>query len=149
VSRFAVIGVLAVGLVAGCGGGSSSHAKLSHADFVKKADAICADYNKQTAKLPRANSYDTIVTYAQQLQKIAKDSVGRFRQLNPPDDERANWKAFARAGDQLIATARQLEQAARRKDSAALGRVLNQARAHSDESHRIGAAMGAPACANT
>jgi hypothetical protein len=149
VSRLAVIAVLAIALAAGCGGGTSSHAKLSHADFVKKADSICADYNKQTAKLPRANSYDAIVTYAQDLQKIAKDSVGKFKQLNPPDDERANWKAFAKAGDQLVATAKQLEQAGRKKDSAALGRVLNAARAHSDESHRIGAAMGTPDCANT
>jgi hypothetical protein len=149
VSRLAVIAVLAVGLVAGCDGGSSSNAKLSHADFVKKADAICADYNKQTAKLPRPNSFDAIVAYAQELQKIAKDSVGKFKQLNPPDDERANWKAFSRAGDRLIATAKQLEQAGRKKDSAALGRVLNAARAHSDESHRIGAAMGTPDCANT
>lgn len=147
-SRLAALALLAAALVAGCGGGSST-AKLSHDDFVKKADAICADYNAKTAKLTRPSSYDAIARYAQELQRIAADAVGKFEGLNPPNDERAHWKAFARSGDRLVATAKHLEQAARKQDSAALGRILNEARKHSDESHRIGAAMGTPDCANT
>jgi hypothetical protein len=149
VKGLALVPVLAVLLAAGCGGGGSSHAKLSHADFVKQADAICADYNKQTAKLTNPRSYVEIVAYAQKLQKLAGDAVGKFKQLNPPDDERANWKAFARSGDQLIASARQLEQAGKKNDTAALARILSESRTRSDESHRIGAAMGTPACAKT
>jgi hypothetical protein len=149
VIRLAIIPILVAALVAGCGGGGSSNAKLSRADFVKKADAICADYNSKTAKLGTPNSYDAIVTYAQELQKIAKESVGKFKQLNPPDDERANWKAYAKSGDELIATAKQLEQAGKKKDTVALTRILNESRKRSDESHRIAARMGTPECTKT
>jgi len=149
VSRVAVIPVLAVALVAGCGGGGSSNAKLTHDEFVQKADAICADYNKQTAKLGTPRSYDEIAAYAQKLQQVAADAVGKFKQLNPPADERANWKAFAKSGDELVAVAKQLEQAGRKKDTAALTRILNESKQRSDESHRIGAAMGTPDCAQT
>ena len=141
--------MLAVALAAGCGGGGSSNDKLTRHEFAQKADAICADYNEQTAKLENPKSYDEIVAYAQKLEQLAGDAVGKFKALNPPDDERANWKAFARNGDQLVAAAKQLEQAGKKKDTAALARILTQSRKRSDESHRIGAAMGAPACAQT
>ena len=144
--RLLLLSVIAATLVAGCGGGSS---KLSHDEFVKKANAICGDYNSKTAKLGTPNSFDTVVTYAQQLQSIAKDAVGKFKKLNPPDDERANWQAFAKTGDELIAAAGQLEQAGKDQDTAKLQQLLSEAQARSAESHRIGAKMGTPACAST
>ncbi len=140
------VSVLAVVLVAGCGGGGS---KLTHTQFVSKANAICADYNARTAKLAAPNSFDSVVTYASQLRKIAEDDVGKFEKLNPPDEDRANWKAFGKSGDQLIAAAGDLEKAAKDRDAAKIQQLLDEAKTRSAESKRIGTAMGTPACAQT
>jgi hypothetical protein len=145
--RLAPLTVFAVALAAGCGGSSSS--QLSHADFVKQANAICADYNAKTAKLVTPTSFDSVVAYAQQLQPIARDAVGRFKKLKPPDEDRANWQAFAKTGDKLIAAADELEQAGKKKDTAALERLLSQAKTRAAETKRIADAMGTPECSKT
>jgi hypothetical protein len=140
--------VLAVALVAGCGGGGGG-STLSHDAFVKQANTICAHYNAKTAHLGVPTSFDDIVAYARKLQPIARDAVGRFKKLKPPAEDRANWEAFAKSGDKLIAAAEELEQAGKNKDSAELQRLLSEAHSRSAESKRIANAMGTPACANT
>ena len=83
--------VLVVALAAGCGGGGGD--KLSHGEFVDKANAICADYNQRVDALGTPNTFEDVVSFAQDARAIAQEDVGKFKDLNPPDEDRDNWTA--------------------------------------------------------
>ena len=76
-----------------CGGGSGE--KLSHGEFVDKANAICADYNQRIDALGTPNTFDEIATFAQDARVIAEEDVGKFNDLNPPDEDHDNWRRTA------------------------------------------------------
>lgn len=138
--------VLAVALVAGCGGGSD---KLSHDEFVDRANAICADYNQRIGALGTPNSLDEVVSFAQNARTIAQEDVGKFKDLSPPDEDRDNWKAYGDKGDEVIALSHDLEKAARDKDLSEVARLAAASQARAAESKRIALAMGAKECAKT
>lgn len=138
--------VLAVALVAGCGGASD---KLSHDEFVDRANAICADYNQRIGALGTPNSLDEVVSFAQNARTIAQEDVGKFKDLSPPDEDRDNWKAYGDKGDEVIALSHDLEKAARDKDLSEVARLAAASQARAAESKRIALAMGAKECAKT
>jgi hypothetical protein len=145
--RATILGASVVALAAACGGGGGG--KLSHDGFVKKANAICADYNKRIAALPSPSTFSDIVTYAQKARAIAQEDVGKFEKLNPPDADRANWRAFGQKGEAIISSSRQLESAAKKQDAAAIQQLLAQSQTRAAQSKRIANAMGTAECAKT
>jgi hypothetical protein len=148
VGRLAVtFSVLAIALAAGCGGGGGD--KLSHAEFVDQANAICADYNQRVDALGTPNSFDDIVAFAQDARVIAEEDVGKFKDLNPPDEDRDNWEAYGNKGDEVIALSRDLEKAAKDRDAAEVARLVAASRSRAAESKRIALAMGTAECAKT
>src|SRR5262249_52794873 len=130
--------VLGVTFVAGCGGGGG---KLSHDEFVDQANAICSDYNQRIGALGTPSSLDEVVSFAQDLRATAEEDVGKFKDLNPPDDDRDNWRAYGDKGDEVIALTRDLEKAAKTKDLAEVTRLVAASRARAAESKRIALAM--------
>ena len=139
--------VLAVALAAGCGGGGGD--KLSHEEFVDQASAICADYNQRIDALGTPNTFDEIVAFAQDARVIAEEDVGKFNDLNPPDEDHDNWEAYGNKGDEMIALSRDLEKAAKDKDVGEVTRLVAASRARAAESKRIALAMGTEECAKT
>jgi hypothetical protein len=135
-------------IAAGCGGDGGSE-QLTHKEFLTQANEICSDYARRIAALGTPTSLDELVSYAPKAQSIAKDSVGKFKKLNPPDEDRANWQRFGDIGDKLIDSLGQLEKAAKDGDQAEVLKLAALGRARDAQSKRVGRAMGATACANT
>ena len=143
-----LLGALCLVLAGGCGGGGGGK-KLTHEDFVKQANAICADYNDRIGALTTPTSFDAIASYAKDVRAIAQQDVAKFKKLNPPDADRANWQTFGKQGDAVITASHDLESAAKKKDGAAIRRLLAEGRQRAAESKRVATAMGTAECAKT
>ena len=72
VAALVAAGVVLVGALSGCGGGGGSGPKqpISKADFIRRADAICASGAKRVGAIPGLN-FDPATATRQQLPQIA------------------------------------------------------------------------------
>jgi hypothetical protein len=95
----AAAGLAVVGLLAGCGGSSSP----SKADFVKQADALCQQTNKQNPPPPQPrNAKQASVQAAREIQiRTALDS--KLRALKAPGSAKADFDAYNAATKRIIA----------------------------------------------
>jgi hypothetical protein len=83
----AVVGAAA--LIAGCGGGSDSP---SADEFRERADAICADANRELDPLePASNSSEDVVTFLTSGLQIQQSQIDRLKDLDPPSDLEGTW----------------------------------------------------------
>jgi hypothetical protein len=84
-------------IAAGCGGGGSH--RLSHNEFIKKANAICADINKRTVALGYASTRSAavdpiamsvlllsspsaianLISWSEKRLPIARQDIGKFK----------------------------------------------------------------------
>ncbi len=123
--------------------------RLSHGEFVKQANAICANYNKRINALGEPKSISDLVGFADKALPIAKEDVGKFKKLNPPKEDEAGWKAYGAEGDKVIAAIGDLRNAAKKSDAAAIQRIGNEAQAESAHSKKIAQDAGLSECAKT
>lgn len=121
-------------LAAGCGGkggggGSGGGARLSTSDFRSKADGICQNYERQIANATR-NSGTGPGQIADTIDKVIpliEKGQGELRDLKPPAELEDKYKNWLDQGDEQVAEAKRLRDAARKNDSkgfrSALGRL--------------------------
>jgi soluble cytochrome b562 len=100
----------AIAALAGCGGGSGP----SKAEFVKKADAICAQTNKAHPPPPQAKSLKALGQQAAEEVGIRKDLDAKLRALDVPDKAKEDFDAYNKGTERIIT---QIDKAA--KDAAA------------------------------
>jgi hypothetical protein len=98
-------------VLAGCGGGT-----LSHADFVKRADAICSAYRSGAVPLPRARTYDQVVSYADRNLPLYEAALRKLQALRPPSQDGPQVKQWLAADRRVAAAVRALGEAALRRD---------------------------------
>jgi hypothetical protein len=84
----AVVGAAA--LIAGCGGGSDSP---SADEFRERADAICADANREIDGLTEPASADTdeVLPFLTSGLTIQQSQIDELRDLEPPSDLEGTW----------------------------------------------------------
>ncbi len=70
-------------LVAACGSGGGD--RLTQAEYVRRADAICARYNEDVKKLPAPKTPPAIVDYADKSLKLLDEALADERDLEPPE----------------------------------------------------------------
>ncbi len=73
----------AVAVIAGCGGGSDS---LTADEFRTQADAICADYNRQSDALSDPSSPDEILPSLKEILPLQQDQLTKLKALEPPSE---------------------------------------------------------------
>jgi hypothetical protein len=149
--------VAPVVLAAGCGGGSH---RLSHNEFVKQANAICADYTKRFVALgltgfsaemmsfevasPRGMA--NLVSWSGKTLPIARQAFGKFKQLKPPKVDEAGWKALAAENDKTIVWLGKVHDAARRHDQTAISRLAADGQKDDARATRIAEKAGLDWC---
>jgi hypothetical protein len=141
----AVLLALGVAALAACGGGGSK--SLSHEEFVKQADAICADYNDRIAALGTPQGLGDLVAFAQKGRAIATEDVDKFAKLKPPKADAKGAADFVAAGRTVIDQLGKLEAAGRKSDFGAVQKIAAQGQANADQSRLIAKRLGLIECA--
>jgi len=138
---FAVAGA-AVLAVAGCGGG-----RLSHAEYAKRADAVCSAYQAQVKLLAQPSSYDDVVSYVEKTLPLYEAALKKLAALKPPTADEAGVQAWLAAGRKVAAAQRSLRLAAMRHDLPGTNAAAAQVQATGETSRQAAIALGLTACA--
>jgi hypothetical protein len=89
--RRLLLPLVAVLLLAACGG--SSGGSLSHAELVKRADAICADAHAASSKVPPATDLTSAVPTLNKGLAIGRRELTDLRALEPSKADAAGYAA--------------------------------------------------------
>ncbi|MDQ3675895.1 MAG: hypothetical protein M3401_03675 [Actinomycetota bacterium] len=140
------ISMLAMGVVA-CGGDD----KLSKADLAKKANAICKNFDKKIAAVPRpagARNPGIAAAYYEQTRPIVDDTVSELKKLDPEDSVEKDWKTFIDKQDELVRLLEDLVQEIKSRDAKAQ-QTLGQINSGGADASAAAKRIGANSCASS
>jgi len=130
-------------LLAGCGGGDE---RLSRAEFVEGATAICDSVDQRVEALGEPQSLEEVETLGQELGEILDEGLGELRELEPPEELEEPYARYLESGDEVADQLDELVAAAAAGDQAAVERAANDGEAISDRAVALAAAAGIPGC---
>ena len=136
----ALVGVAALTL-AGCGDG-----RLSHGDFVRRADAVCSAYDAKTPVLERPGSYAAVVDWVDTTLPLYVSALDKLRALRPPADDDAGVRAWLAENAKVAIALRALRGAAMERDPAGTNSQSTAVQATGLASERAAAALGLTVC---
>jgi hypothetical protein len=144
VGRQAVALALLVGLLAGCQFGSDS----GNAEFIRQADEICARHERQIALIPQPQTFlRDFAVYMRRVVPIARTQNSELRELETPEDERADFdRMLALLDQQLDLWAQAGEEAFDGNDQQAQA-TFNSSAGPGGEAQRIAGEIGFFSCA--
>jgi hypothetical protein len=139
-----VLGILVVGLAAGCAGGEA----LSKEQYVSKLNAMCEDFSEREKEIGDPQTIADLVEKGPRiLEAFEKAIVDKVRDLKAPDE-------IAEQADRLVDVANQqrdvlgeLIDAARDNDVAKVRELASKNEALNEEGSSIARGLGAEACA--
>jgi hypothetical protein len=144
VGRQAVTVALAVVALAGCQFGSDS----GQADFIKEADAICADYERRIALIPQPQTFlRDFAVYMRRAVPIAREQNEKLRAVDVPEDEAADFRRMLRLMDQQLDMWEQAGEQAFDGNDAQAQATFGQSAGPGGEAQRISAEIGFFSCA--
>jgi hypothetical protein len=127
VKRTGVVATVLAFAVAGCGGGSNG--RLSHGEFVKRADALCRTSVAKLRQLPNPKTLPQLVTYLKQARPIQETFLADSRKLRPPAKDEADWRRAIAFDEQVLRYYDEMAAAVNRGDRNTLRRVQAALRA--------------------
>jgi hypothetical protein len=113
--------LVAVALVAGgCG---SDGGRLTKAEFVQRANAICAKYEQRVqsrmAGIP-AGDEEQLASSIEKVLPVIREGNDELRSLKPPESLQAHYDRWMRIADAEVAAANKLQDALRKGDRTAI-----------------------------
>jgi hypothetical protein len=103
---------LAAIALAGCGGSSEP----SKAEFVKKADALCAATNKAHPPKPRPKSSKEAAAQQAEEISIRRDLDTKLKKLDVPSDLKSDFDAYNAGTQKIIAAIEKTQTDAKQND---------------------------------
>jgi hypothetical protein len=138
-------------VVAGCmsGGGSSSSSddRLTKAEYIEQADAICARFDEELDALAEPETLDDLAAMATEAKPIAESGVAELRALNPPEELDEQVGAWLALNDANVAAIDELREAAETGDESAVQQVAADAAANEDKADAAASEIGLTDCA--
>ena len=131
------VAVAAAALVAGCGGGDS---------YAKRADAICAKYNREIRALRQPRTIADISAFTAKAIPIARRGDDELRSLEPPKGDEATARKWLAANDDVVEAIERLGAAARRRDLAGIRKALGEGRRANERAKRLARSLGLRVC---
>jgi hypothetical protein len=129
--------VAAAALAAGCGAGDS---------YAKRADAICAKYNRQIRALRQPRTIAGISAFTARAVPVARRGDAELRSLEPPKGHEATAKAWLAANDDVVEAIERLGAAARRDDRAGIRKALREGNRANERAKRLAHSLGLRVC---
>ena len=139
VAVLAAAGVLAT---AGCGGGG----RLSHGDFVKRADAVCSAFRAKTARIARPRTYKDIVAYVGKTRPLYEAARIKLTGLEPPAKDEPAVRTWLAADKRISTALDDLGQAALRHDFPGVTAAAAAVQADGVTSRHAAEALGLQVC---
>lgn len=135
---FLLLAVAAAALVAGgCG---SKDRRLTKAEFVKRANAICAKYEQRVrsrmAGIPAGNEKQLASSIEKVLPVIRKGN-DELRSLKPPETLQARFDRWMGIADAEVAAASKLHDALRKSDQKAIQAAFGELQAKDENQDRL------------
>jgi hypothetical protein len=138
--------LLAVALLAGCGGSGSGGRRLTRDDYAKQADAICSKYKQKTDALSRPATLPDLADVADQVLPLLDDARGELRALRPPQHEEATANAWLDEFDVIIDDVKKIRDEAKKNDRAAVQAAAAPALQHDQHANDLAAQLGMTVC---
>jgi hypothetical protein len=142
--RRAVFLVLALVLLAGCGGGGGK--RLSREEYVSKADAICGKYNQQTKALSNPSNLTELAAVADKTLPILDNALKDLRKLKPPVDEQATVDKWLDQVANLKGDLKDIRDKAKSNDMQGVQAVVPKAQEHNNRSNQLATQLGLKVC---
>jgi len=127
-------------LVAGCGGGPS------HADYVRRADAICTAYTKLTKVEVRPRTYTQIVAWVGTTLPLYEAALRKLEALDAPSKDTDAVRSWLAADRRVARAVHDLGDAAERRDFPSVTTAASRIELAGSESRRAAAALGLQVC---
>jgi hypothetical protein len=139
--------LLALLLLAGCGGGSgSSGPRLTRDQYASKADAICTKYKAKTDALSRPSTLSELADVSDQVLPLLHDARGELRALRPPSDEEATANAWLDEFDVIVDDVKKIRDKAKAGDTAGVQAVATPALRHDRHANELASQLGMTVC---
>ena len=133
--------------VAGCGG-DDSNKTLSYSDYGKKLDEVCATQNPKIKPLGEKLNGDPAndaEVYGEVI-PLLEETRDKVKDLNPPDELKADADKLESVADQQVTLAKQAETQAKAGDKNAYLATVKQLQSLSDEGDAAASKLGAGVC---
>jgi hypothetical protein len=139
---FALLAAAGVLATAGCGGGG----RLSHGDYRKRADAVCAAFRASTQRIARPRTYRDIVAYVTKTRPLYEAARVKLVQLKPPAKDEAAVRTWLAADRRISAALQDLGDAALRHDFPGVNSAAARIQEEGVASRHAAQALGLQVC---
>jgi hypothetical protein len=134
------------GLAAGCGD-EGGDGRLSREEFVRQADAICAEYDRRLDGLPDPKNVDDLKALAAQAFPIAQEGIRKLRALRPPVALARDVTRWLRLNDANARSIHRLEEAAERGATREVQQIASEAADNEERADALAEEIGLRECA--
>ena len=142
--RWAPVALLVSLLAAsGCGGDD----RLSRAEYVREADAICEKYEKRLEEVREPQSLAEVPGYVDEARPVVEEGISELRDLEPPEDVQPKVDRWLSKNEQNLARIDDLSEAAEANDEQTVRDALGKLAENEEEADRLARDIGLRACA--
>ncbi|HEX2293514.1 MAG TPA: hypothetical protein VHH55_09380 [Gaiellaceae bacterium] len=142
--RQAVTVTLCVLALAGCQFGSDS----GDAEFIKEADAVCADYERRISLVPPPQTFlRDFAVYMRRIVPIAREQNQKLRAIEAPEDDAADYRRMLALLDQQLDVWAQAGELAYGGNEQQAQAAYAESVSPGEEAQRIAAEIGFFSCA--
>jgi hypothetical protein len=136
-------------VAAGCGGGSD---RLTKAEFVTRADAICAKYERRVRAAMRgvpAGDSAQLATAIERVLPVIREGNDELRALSPPENLQSRYDRWMQLADGEVDAAQKLNDALRDNDQPGVQTAFRQLQQRDADQDRLAREqLGLTGCAS-
>jgi hypothetical protein len=142
----ALLLLLALIALAGCGKSSGNGQALTREQYATKADAICGKYKRQTEALGRIATPADLATAADKVIAVLNKARGELGDLEPPANERATANAWLDQFDVIVGDVEKIRDKARANDVKGVRALAQPALLHNARANELATRLGMTVC---
>jgi hypothetical protein len=135
---------LLAAVIAGCGGEEGE--RLARDEWIARADSICAEASRELDALGEPGTPAELAELSDEAAAIAERQLDRLRDLRPPTEVEDDYTRMLDLTDDQIEISREIADAAREGDPAAVQALVEEGRSLDDEADELAARYGFEEC---
>jgi hypothetical protein len=142
-----VIVACAAAVLGGCSGNGDGDDRLSREEYVRRADAVCREYDKRLNELGQPSSIEELAALADEALPVAEEGVGKLRELEPPESLERRVGEWLERNDRNVDLIEALRDAARAGEETRVQELAAEAADNETAADRLARRIGLKDCA--